>query len=498
VVFITTLLIFSNAFSQPYYFNRIIQNGSIWGVGMSVLKQGEGFVVAGIEDLPKKVYLRYIDVEGNVIWHKNYGEYPFNAYPGYYGSLSKTIDGAYILAGSLENTNLGENCGIVYKFSNFGDTLWTVRIIDTVRHSLVLNASGEGYDNTHMAVGSMSVGNAESDIVISNINDDGREIWRKSFDFGQSEIATTIITTPDSCYLIGGYRFIPGDYYSLDALIVKVDKDGNFLWKKYLGGPYWDTSAEIAIQDNGDIIVAFCEAVSQGPPYPVPPPENRVRLAKLDQQGELIWYKLLGAKETNKNITDMHLLKDGSIVAVGSGEGDSLSVSWKEGVIFKASAEGDSIWYREYYYNNEIHKLNQLFCYTTTNDNGFMMVGQYYDGNLAGSIQKTWLMRLDSAGCNEPGCDPTVQIERPKTHLQQILVYPNPALDFVTFELPEVLFLENQGSVIEIYDVFGKRVAGLEVQGESIVWNVKALSAGLYFYRCNTSETVFSGKFVVQ
>ena len=75
-----------------------------------------------------------------------------------------------------------------------------------------------------------------------------------------------------------------------------------------------------------------------------------------------------------------------------------------------------------------------------------------------------------------------------------VLVYPNPAKDYVVFDVQGSKF---GGSGITIMNIYGKKVAELPVRSEKTVWQTGGVEAGLYFYRVETEGTVISGKVMV-
>ena len=110
-------------------------------------------------------------------------------------------------------------------------------------------------------------------------------------------------------------------------------------------------------------------------------------------------------------------LEDGCLVAVGyyfeSFYPDSVYLEdydlydyWNvNGWILKISAEGDSIWSRQYHYVVSPSDLHHIYDIETTNDGGFIMCGQ------AGDMfhnpppgQQGWLIKTDEYGCIVPGC----------------------------------------------------------------------------------------------
>jgi hypothetical protein len=87
---------------------------------------------------------------------------------------------------------------------------------------------------------------------------------------------------------------------------------------------------------------------------------------------------------------------------------------------------------------------------------------------------------------------------------REIRVYPNPAKDFVQFEVQRsTLPAGRQGSVIgvfelHLFDVFGRQVAGKEITTEQSILDVSGLPEGFYIYKVVLGEITYSGKLVIQ
>jgi hypothetical protein len=71
-------------------------------------------------------------------------------------------------------------------------------------------------------------------------------------------------------------------------------------------------------------------------------------------------------------------------------------------------------------------------------------------------------------------------------------VFPNPATDFVTFELENI----SQSATLELYNIQGKKVLAHSVENSPI--SVSNLSPGLYLYKVIDGESVKTGKLIIK
>jgi hypothetical protein len=81
--------------------------------------------------------------------------------------------------------------------------------------------------------------------------------------------------------------------------------------------------------------------------------------------------------------------------------------------------------------------------------------------------------------------------EIPKNETSQLLVYPNPATDYIFIDSKD---LSTNASII-IYDSYGRMVINQPIKGKV---SVKDLSKGIYFYTINSNKKVAIGKFLVE
>jgi aminopeptidase YwaD len=76
--------------------------------------------------------------------------------------------------------------------------------------------------------------------------------------------------------------------------------------------------------------------------------------------------------------------------------------------------------------------------------------------------------------------DDTVNVITPAASARGIRVYPNPAKDYVQFEVHSSKF---EVMELRLFDVFGRQVARKEITSEQTILDVSGLPGGVYFYR---------------
>ena len=76
---------------------------------------------------------------------------------------------------------------------------------------------------------------------------------------------------------------------------------------------------------------------------------------------------------------------------------------------------------------------------------------------------------------------------------KKILVYPNPAKDFIQFDQGNT----SETAIVELFDIQGKKVLEQEyLEGMKIP--VRNLAKGLYIYKLNEKGTIYKGKILIE
>lgn len=94
----------------------------------------------------------------------------------------------------------------------------------------------------------------------------------------------------------------------------------------------------------------------------------------------------------------------------------------------------NTFWVRKYSY--ELDTSSRIFNLTydlvQTPDKGLILVGETND-ETGPVVQYGWLLKVDEYGCLIPGCQYTNTTNPDKPAEWDLLLYPNPASDYLTF-----------------------------------------------------------------
>ena len=224
-------------------------------------------------------------------------------------------------------------------------------------------------------------------------------------------------------------------------------------------------------------------------------PFSRIHIVKMDNDGNIIWDKKYGKSEHYNYLTNIRYANDGSIIACGTKP--NTFPLWS-GWLLKLNADSDRLWYRLYDNLHGDQSQNQLKDIIPTSDNGFVACGYVFPKQPDTGTQDAWVIKLDSLGCDTPGCNPGVGIQissSPVPRPSSLHIFPNPAGDAIYFNYQ----LSNISYQLSIYDLYGRKQDEIIIPKghEQVRVDVSGYPAGVYMAVLNDETGVVArGKFV--
>lgn len=356
--------------------------------------------------------------------------------------------------------------------------------------------------------------NQQFDYHLTAFNRAGNILWEQTYsDSGFTNVPNQLLKVQGG-YLIVGQRYDDDDG---DMVAVKVDDQGNFLWRKTFGGGSYDSgNAGIELQNGELLLLGWTRSFGLG--------QRDFYLVKTDEQGNEEWLETYGAS-TNEVGESIIRLTDGNYLLTGSaslasgsgsvgrlykidGNGDviwsnSYSYPGNSGHNFRGSIEasngdllstgltnlsndagwlvrtdnsGDLVWQREY---DRSQHIDFFYHVIETSDGGFLLSGQAVD--TVEFSQDAWLLKVDSVGCPYPNCITGVD-EKERTVL--VDVWPNPATD--------VLNIEKVGSSksidISVFDLSGREILRFTHNDNRVALDVSSRTSGVYVLQGTDEE----------
>jgi hypothetical protein len=488
-------------YSQPFYFNNVYNPINTWATGLSVEYKDNGYLACAVSGNIYNFYnicLLNIQEDGTMGNYLSYGQNGMDYYPGENGSFKKDGDNGYYLYGSIDYFNYTVK-GLFMYFDTNGDSIFSKKFESYYTTRLAGRNCVKTKDNGYILTGDENVlDSAGVDFYIIKIDSIGNEKWRQHHGMNNNgDVPYSIIQTPDSGFAIGGLTFT-GVQITYDPLIIKTDSLGNLEWMLNLGGEYMDDKAMVCNTHDSCIIVLTAIGDSMDTPYHA---YARINLVKIDLNGNVIWNKKYGTSRIVNYISNISSSNNDGFILCGHVmvNGNLEMAGW----IMEVDANGDSLLYREYYYYPEssLDPFNYLYDISLASDNGFVATGQAYTLDPPYNVQKMWVLKVDSVGCEIPNCWVGIEEQGGGEAGEQgsVDVWPNPTSNIVNCRFSIYDFRGDWS--LEIYDIYGRPVNATilssSLEGGWTV-DVSKLFQGIYFVSVlEDGQRIATGKFVV-
>ena len=305
-------------------------------------------------------------------------------------AVIQTSDGGYAVTGWYDvQGSFTEECYLI-KTDEFGDTLWT-RTIGELTDTNANGRDGSGnkaydlvqtFDDGYFIVGETNgFGVPASDVYVIRLNAAGDVMWSRTFGGFESDHAQSTIQMADSGFVIAGYTESYGAGIR-DMYFLRVDKNGELLWSKTMGGTSLESATEIrATSDGGIVVVGYSfsfGAISAG-----------VCLMKMTDEAVIEWERTYGGSMNDygysvRECADGGFVIGGSTSSSGEGLDDVLMV--------KTDSNGILEWSKTYGGT----KREVGYGVEQTSDHGFIVGG--YTRSFGAGEDDIYLIKTDSVG----------------------------------------------------------------------------------------------------
>jgi hypothetical protein len=221
------------------------------------------------------------------------------------------------------------------------------------------NAISINSKNESLIVGYISSNNFDlieskgrDDVWIIKLNSNGDTIWKKNYGGSRFDRSKTVTATADNNFLVGGYsssldKDVLQNNGLTDAWLFKIDNQGNIIWSKTFGGTKNEVINSVFETKNGDIYIGITSDSNDGD-FQNGLGNNDWWIFKLDKSGNIIWKKRIGGSNFDelKKLTN---IDDKTFVAVGSYfSNDDDFINPKSDFIVKMDTSGRKIWQKSF------------------------------------------------------------------------------------------------------------------------------------------------------
>lgn len=353
----------------------------------------------------------------NLLWNKSYGGSAAENW-----SVIVDLPGHNVIVGTNTvstdkyiNNNHGKNDVWLTKISGDGDTLWTRSYGGSKSESsygMILTTSGTVVCAGHSASknsGDVGANKGSYDAWVFEVDTiDGSLNWSKTYGSSGYDYGYSLQENSRQEYVVAGIcGAANGDIDSgrggFDGFVFVVDKNGNLLRNRSLGGTISDNFNDLVVMPDGSYVLVG-ETNSKNFEAPVNKGGRDIWIVKVDTSLNVVWTKTFGGSGYD-NALGAILAPDGNILIHAysdSKDGDLLSNpkadSMGASCLLKVTTTGNVIWQKayggtDYEYPADIELRG---------DNEILLISESAssDGDVPANKGQadTWLCIVDSVG----------------------------------------------------------------------------------------------------
>ena len=200
-------------------------------------------------------------------------------------------------------------------------------VVETEENNFIIAGSSDSNDFN------ISTNKGTYDFWLIKISNTGNLLREKSFGGTEIDEARAISTTNDGNFIVvGDTRSSNNDVATnagaADVWIVKFSKEGNLIWEKTIGGSNFDVARSISkTQDNGFVIAGSSRSLNNGFSNNG---ENDALVLKINSEGEMLWKQIIGGSKIDF-LYDAVELNNKSIIAVGESSSANFDILENKG-----------------------------------------------------------------------------------------------------------------------------------------------------------------------
>lgn len=282
----------------------------------------------------------------------------------HYEGVAATLDGGYIAVGYSASTDIdgitnnGGNDAIVVKYDKNGVIEWKKNFGGTTNDRLYKVTQDNNGD--YIMVGHFEsaidgiVNKGEDDAIILKLDKNGNLLWIKNYGGMYDDAFLGVTLTADGGYIATGRIYakdVEGviNYTGGDAVIVKYDTDGKLVWQRTYGGKKYEIFNEVTTTEN-DEYVAVGYSGSTDIEGITNKGNNDAIIVKFDKDANVIWQKNYGGSKGDffyKALTTL----DGGFIVIGYSDStidENTNKGHNDAIIVKYDKDGNVEWHKNY------------------------------------------------------------------------------------------------------------------------------------------------------
>ncbi len=307
-------------------------------------------------DTPKKAIKKKPAFQ--TVWQKIYGGKDDDIANG----VVMLEEGDVAIVGECKSFGAGRSDICVTRLNKKGDVVWRKMLGGEKKDRGV--AISRAKDGNLLVLGSGKSFKKSNgrDLYIAKLSLDGKVLWEKAFGGERDEFAGGIAGTNDGGVLaVGSTESFSKKGYR-DIYIVRLDKDGNEVSIKTIGGKLNDDAKALTRTADGNFIMVGSRELKHAG-------DADFFIMKLNQKGEKLWARTLG-QDDNDVLLSVAPTPMGGIVATGKTR--SYNSEQTDLAVMNFNKNGKLIWFKIYGFKY----YDEGTAITMTKDGGYLIAGK--------------------------------------------------------------------------------------------------------------------------
>lgn len=281
-----------------------------------------------------------LDANGAIEWQNVYGGSDVEEFYG----LSETSGGDFILAGHSKSSISGVKTENSYGLQDYwiikidvnGNLIWDKTIggsdVDKL-NDIVIDSEGSillaGHSISDISGLKSENSYGDNDFWVVKLDQNGGVVWDKTLGGSTIEWYPNINCMGNSVYVGGeSYSGISGlksedTFGGSDLWLIKMDKDGNIVWDKTIGGNNFEGTGEILETNDYQLLLAFYSSsdISGYKSENSNSGSTDYWIVSIDTNGNFLWDKTIGGNQTDVPYS-IHEKADNNYILTGYSDSD--------------------------------------------------------------------------------------------------------------------------------------------------------------------------------
>ncbi|MBU0754719.1 MAG: hypothetical protein KJ645_06235 [Planctomycetes bacterium] len=329
-------------------------------------------------------------------WTKTYGGPESEIGSG----IVSAQDGGYYIVGTRDLRSTGERQAniMLMRIDTAGEVVWEKTFGGEGLHQgrSILRASDGG-----LLIGAQtySVGAEETDATLMKVDENGNEIWSRTYTTPLDERVAAVREMPRGGYVLAGSVLDPDDVIADAGLagyfgagrrsspyLVRSDADGNATWSRtFDNGTNTLLSDALPTPDGGVLVLASITYF--------PDSDDDLYLLRIDEQGNEVWSRTW--RQGRRYGHDLIETADGNYLITGShARAEDAARSEADFLLIKVDPEGNEIWSRTF---GDPAMMDWAYGAVGVAEGGFVVAGTRTE-DLHGTPENIVFLKVDERG----------------------------------------------------------------------------------------------------